>query len=426
MAHLTARSAYRNLAERLNRFPQGAPQSEVLYKILSLLFSEEEADFVARLSIKPFTAVKAARLAQKPLGETEKMLEVLASRGLLLDTQPNGETVYTLPPPMAGFFEFALMRYRTDIDQKLLSELFYQYLNSEDDFVRDLFYSSETKLGRAFVNEEALRKSAIIEVMDYERASEAITSAHHLAVGICYCRHKMAHMGKACDAPMDVCLTLNNVADSLIRHGIARNISRREGLEILQKAYDSNLIQLGDNVQNDVSFICNCCSCCCEALVAAKQFGFLNPVATTNYLPEINEKCNGCGKCIKVCPVQAIEPVYSDLRDIKSGKKVQLNAEVCLGCGLCVKSCGNGGMKLVKREQRVITPVNSVHRIVMTAIEKGKLQNLIFDSHALWNHRAMAAILGVILKLPPVSQLMASRQFKSRYLEKLILKYGSQ
>jgi hypothetical protein len=54
------------------------------------------------------------------------------------------------------------------------------------------------------------------------------------------------------------------------------------------------------------------------------------------------------------------------------------------------------------------------------AIERGKLQNLIFDNQALFSHRAMAAILGVILKLPPVKQAMASRQMKSRYLETLI------
>jgi hypothetical protein len=51
------------------------------------------------------------------------------------------------------------------------------------------------------------------------------------------------------------------------------------------------------------------------------------------------------------------------------------------------------------------------------AIERGKLQNLIFDNQALWNHRAMAAILGVIFKLPPFKQALASRQMKSRYLE---------
>ena len=32
----------------------------------------------------------------------------------------------------------------------------------------------------------------------------------------------------------------------------------------------------------------------------------------------------------------------------------------------------------------------------------------------------MAAILGVILKLPPVKQVLASRQMKSRYLARLL------
>jgi hypothetical protein len=54
------------------------------------------------------------------------------------------------------------------------------------------------------------------------------------------------------------------------------------------------------------------------------------------------------------------------------------------------------------------------------AVERGKLQNLIFDNRALWHHRAMAAILGVILRLPPVHRAMASRQMKSRYLLSLI------
>ena len=54
------------------------------------------------------------------------------------------------------------------------------------------------------------------------------------------------------------------------------------------------------------------------------------------------------------------------------------------------------------------------------AIERGKLQNLIFDNQVLWSHRAMASVLGVILKLPPVKQALASEQLKSRYLETLL------
>ena len=54
------------------------------------------------------------------------------------------------------------------------------------------------------------------------------------------------------------------------------------------------------------------------------------------------------------------------------------------------------------------------------ALERGMLQNLIFDNRVLWNHRALAAVLGVVLRLPPIKQVMASRQMKSRYLEALI------
>jgi ferredoxin len=91
-----------------------------------------------------------------------------------------------------------------------------------------------------------------------------------------------------------------------------------------------------------------------------------------------------------------------------------------LGCGVCVRSCPNGGLSLRSRPERVITPLNSVHRVVMMALERGDLQNLIFDNQVLWNHRALAAVLGVILRMPPLKQVLATRQVKSRYLEALI------
>jgi len=421
LAHLTVRSAYKDLVDRINRFPQGAPPSELLYKILGILFSEKEAEFVSKLSIKPFTAKKAARLTGKSLNEAEIILDQLTSRGLLLDTEINGTSHYTLPPPMAGFFEFSMMRVRNDIDQKLLAELFYQYLNVEEDFIRELFTNCETKLGRVFVNELAVNNGANLHVLDYERASEVIKTASHIGVGICYCRHKMEHLGKACNAPMEICLTFNEAGASLIKHKIARQIDAIEGHDLLQTAYDNNLVQFGENAQEKVNFICNCCGCCCEAMLAAKRFGFLNPVHTTNYLPEIeDEKCNGCGKCVEICPVEAMSLISANDPIKKKKKKARLNEEICLGCGLCVRVCKTNGIKLTEREERVITPINSVHKVVMMAIEKGKLQNLIFDSHALWNHRAMAAILGVILRLPPIKQALASEQVKSRYLGHLI------
>ncbi|MBT8350370.1 MAG: 4Fe-4S binding protein, partial [Deltaproteobacteria bacterium] len=97
-----------------------------------------------------------------------------------------------------------------------------------------------------------------------------------------------------------------------------------------------------------------------------------------------------------------------------------LDEDLCLGCGVCVRTCSTKGIHLKSRPNRVITPLNGTHRAVVMAIERGKLQNLIFDNQVLWSHRAMAGVLGAILKLPPLKQALANRQVKSRYLEALI------
>jgi len=412
---------YKKLSERLNLFPQGAAPTDLLFEILKILFSEREAGLVSALPIKPFNAVKAADIWKLKEPDAKSILNDLADRGILIDACNDEEVVYSMPPPMAGFFEFSMMRYRNDIDQKTLAELFYQYMNVEEDFIRNLFTMGETQLGRAFINEEVLTNENALHVLDYERASEVIKTASSIGIGICYCRHKMEHLGKNCDAPMDICMTFNGSADSLTRHGIARKVDSSEAIDLLQKARNNNLVQFGENVRERVNFICNCCGCCCEALIAARRFGFLNPVHTTNFIPfVVEEECNGCGKCVALCPVEAMGLVSSNDSGKPNRKKAKLREDICLGCGVCLSGCNKNALKLKSRDERVITPVNSVHRVVTMSIERGKLQNLIFDRQVMFSHRAMAAVLGVILKLPPLKQALASRQFKSRYLAALI------
>jgi ferredoxin len=155
-------------------------------------------------------------------------------------------------------------------------------------------------------------------------------------------------------------------------------------------------------------------------MIAARRFGMLHPVHTTNFLPEVDPAlCTGCGECLAVCPVEAMTLVSANDPAHSKRRKARVNEELCLGCGLCVRVCKTKSLRLKTRPQRVITPLNSVHKTVLMAIERGKLQNLIFDNNALASHRAMAAVLGVILRLPPFKQAMASRQMKSRYLETL-------
>jgi len=428
MGHLTARDAYKNLEDRINWFTQGAPPSDTLYKILQVLYTEKEAKWAALLPVRPFTLKRAARIWGTTEAKAEKLLDHLCEKALLVDSEYRGQRQFVMPPPMAGFIEFALMRTRGDIDQKYLSTLYYQYMNVEEDFIKDLFFVTETRLGRVFVQEPVLTNRQTNHILDYERATHIVEEAKYIGLGTCYCRHKMYHAGHPCeiDAPWDVCLTFDNVARSLAEHGgYARLISKEEAKDALERSYESNLVQIGENVREHPAFICNCCGCCCEALQAARHFSPMQPVATTNYIPQIHmDKCIGCGKCAKACPILAISMQQKTDADTEHGlnkKKYPLiDTEICLGCGVCARNCPSGAIELKRRPVQVITPVNSTHRFVLQAIEKGTLQNLIFDNQAFANHRAMAAVFGTILKLPPLKQALASRQFKSIYLDRLL------
>ena len=461
MGHLTSRDAYRNLEDRINWFTQGAPASETLTKILQVLFTEKEAKWVAKLPIRPFSLKKAAQLWGTSEAKAEKLLDRLCEKGLLVDSYDRGVRKFVLPPPMIGFFEFSLMRTRGDIDQKYLSELFYQYINVEEDFIKDLFLGMDTKLGRVFVNESVLMTEKTNHILDYERATHIIKEADFIGVGTCFCRHKNYHLGIPCklNAPMETCLTFGNVARSLAEHGgYTRPIDKAEAKEILEMSYSYNLVQMGENVREHPAFMCNCCGCCCEALEAVRRFSPMQPIATTNYIPKINyDDCVSCGKCEKVCPILAIsmqEEVVKgdgsfdnlhdschvikgndssdtlhakcqknrplDITSAQQKRRPVIDESICLGCGVCARNCPKKAITLQRRPIEVITPVNSTHRFVLQAIEKGTLQNLVFDNQAFANHRAMAAVFGTILKLPPLKQALASKQFKSIYLDHLL------
>ncbi|MFO7963017.1 MAG: 4Fe-4S binding protein [Desulfobacterales bacterium] len=420
MAHYSTGQGYHRFVHRLNRFPQGAPPSKSLFNILRILIDEEEAGLLSMLPLLPFRAEKAASVWKMKTSRAQNLLDGFSGRALLLDmVNEKRERYYVLPPPMAGFFEFSMMRFREDIDQKLLAKYFYQYINEEVDFIRALFPADQVGFGRVFVHEPALEDRQRVEILDYEKAGHIIETARCIGVGLCYCRHKMAHVGKDCDTPKDMCLTLGFVAESLIRHEFARKIGASEAMDILQAAYALNLVQCGENVRQGVSFICNCCKCCCEGLIAARTLGHSHPIWTTNFFPQPGVgECSGCGTCMNVCPVDAVSVHAAEGRS--EVFSVEIDLEICLGCGICVRNCPTGAIRLTERSERIITPVDSIQRTILMAIEQGLLQNLVFDNPSLMHHRAMAALFGAVLRLTPVKQALAARQLQSRWLDAVI------
>ena len=408
MGHITSKN-YLSLQKRLDMNAQGAPASESLYKILEILFSAEEAEKVSLLPIMPFAVGEAAKRWKLSEKETGKILIELSSKGLLLDMNNNDVQTYVLAPTMAGFFEFALMRTDGRFDRKVLSELFYKYINEEDDFVEKVLMQ-KTPIARTMIHEQTIQSKDQSEVLDYERATHIINSASCITVGTCYCRHKMEHIGRACEAPQDVCLTFNTAAESLIKHKIAKQISKEEALLVLDKCVDYGLVQIGDNVQNQVNWMCNCCGCCCEAILAYKKIGYRRKINSNFFASVDREKCTSCGVCILKCPVEAIKII---------DKKVVVDEEICIGCGICQRSCGVKAITIERRKKIVMVPLDSFERCVINAIETNKLQNYIFDNYSLWTNELMRHLVGILFKLSPARFLIANRQLKSQFLKVL-------
>lgn len=414
---------YRLLQERFDRHVTGAPASPTFTKILELLFTPDEARLVRRF---PSIPTPLAKLADKLNMEEDRLSDIvqdLAHRGLVIDIERKGRRYAALPPVVIGFFEYTFMRTRGDAPMAELAQLFDQYMFEDDRFSRAIF-QKQTQVGRSLVREESLPQGDHIEILDWERASHVVETASAHAVSMCACRHKAEHLGKACEHDQNNCLSFGSAAEVLVHNGLAKSITMSESMRLLEQSKEAGLAQTGDNVQNKLGYICNCCGCCCGMMEAIKTYDINNAIVSSNWIVEIDhETCSGCGKCQEACPVDAIEMVKYE----KNGKNYQMavrEADVCLGCGICPTVCSTGSAKMQAREQRVFTPESSFDKYAMMAIERGKLAELIFSDYDSLSHRTMGRLLSVLENTPPVKALMAIEPLKSSFLNLLVRNAG--
>jgi Pyruvate/2-oxoacid:ferredoxin oxidoreductase delta subunit len=410
MGHLVGKDLYRKLGRKIDGQIMRAPWNEDLYRILKELYSEKEAEVVVKMPYGLSTLKDIERSTKFDKTELQKILDSLASKGLVMDITGMGGTRYTISPLVVGIFEFTMMRTGENLNTKEWARMFNDYMQGDSFFAANLAHGEKVFPLRALPHEGAVADSDYVEVLDYEKATAIVEENKKFAIGICSCRHEKLHLGaKKCDTPLETCSTFGAAADYMIRRKFAREVSRTEMLDNLERSKEMRLVFTADNVKEGTSFICHCCGCCCNVLLGVSKFGYPNAVVTSNYIAKNDpETCAECGDCVEICPINAIDEVPDE--------SPRVNESICMGCGVCALECSTGAMKLVKREQKVFHPENTFERVILQALERGTLQNLLFNNPGSMTHSFMRGFVGGFLRLPPVKKALISDKYRSRFL----------
>ena len=416
MGHIVAKDAYQGLVQKIDRMTLRVPPHEALFEVLKRVYTPEEARLVADMPYGLSTLGRISRVTGTPEPAAEKMLDSLCDKGLVLDMVFAGKRRFIPSPLMIGVFEFTMMR-AGGVGFGEVARFFHEYIQDGALFAKNLGNGQQNFLMRTLAHEPALSEDAFVEVLPYESAEAIIRSHRKFSIGLCSCRHEKLHVGeKLCDTPLETCSTFGNGADYMIRHKLSREVSKEEMLDNLAQSRELGLVVNADIIRNRPGFFCMCCGCCCNVLQGINRFGYPNAVVTSNFIatPDISA-CTGCGKCVKACPVNALE--LSGPPVGKKGKPgVVVDAAFCIGCGVCGVKCPTGAMKLSYRGKRRLLPENTFERVILQCLEQGTLQYQLFDDPSKVSHAVMRGIVGAFLRIDPVKRTLMSEQLRSRFL----------
>ncbi|SHI85647.1 4Fe-4S dicluster domain-containing protein [Dethiosulfatibacter aminovorans DSM 17477] len=357
---------YHALAERLSKAPEGAKINGEFMALLHNLYLDGEAKVASKFPMVPMTLDKIAALTDMEEDKLEDMLKDMSYRGLVIDIPRRGEVYYMLTPFVIGFFEYTFMRTGEAVEMKELAELFEKYFNSEG--LYETIAGKDTKIMRTLVYENVMPLAVETEVLDYERAMEIIRQSGGGSISTCSCRHQASHLGTACDAPQEVCISLGRAAKWLISKNLARPATVGELLEVLEETQKLGLVHLCDNVMDNPTYICSCCSCCCHLLrgVNEKNIMAFHP---SNFIADLErEKCVNCGLCVTKCPVDAIKMTLVEDVEIPV-----VNEDLCIGCGVCAHFCPTDAMVMFQRSELHIPPKDIKEKLKRLAVENKRM-----------------------------------------------------
>lgn len=353
---------YRNLQKHLDNLPVGFPptKSGVELKLLKYLFTIEEAKIASKLSFtfdpitKIYNRVKKSKIS---IEELEKLLENCVSKGTIRYKKDGEERLYANAMLVIGIFEYQVNKLTMEF-----MDLMKKY--GQEAFDVELF-RTRTSQTRIIPVEKSIIHENVVET--YSNVRNIIKYAEEpLAIANCVCRQKQDVRREKDPCKLtdryETCLGFGHSAQMYIDQGWARQITKEEALDILDKNEETGLIlQPGNAIQPD--FICSCCGCCCGLLRDLKKMNNPAKLLKTNYVAEVDsELCIGCGVCVNRCQMEALSLVD----DIST-----VNRKKCLGCGLCVVTCSAEAIKL-KNKGKDFSPPNTTDELNALILTKKK------------------------------------------------------
>ncbi len=175
-------------------------------------------------------------------------------------------------------------------------------------------------------------------ILPSEQAREILQNARIIGLQKCHCRQHYSQ----CEKPREVCLVLNDMAETLIKKGIARGISLSEALEVLKEGDIHGLVHLSLFMPDHQIFaICSCCPCCCHDLQLVLKYHHREMLIHADYVAVADqEKCTDCLACVDRCAFSARN---AELQTLK------YDPDACVGCGLCISVCPPQAIVLTRR-----------------------------------------------------------------------------
>lgn len=182
----------------------------------------------------------------------------------------------------------------------------------------------------------------------------------------CLCRQS-----EGCeDYPIDLgCLFMGRAVQE-INPSLGRRVTRKEAKEHVRRCREAGLVHLigrnkldsmwlGARPGRQLLTVCNCCPCCCLFGVLPHLDGPLQKKITRmpGVQVSVTDRCVGCGACAQdVCFVEAIQMVASP----EGASRAEIGVG-CVGCGRCVDICPHQAIELCVEDSGFVR--RSIERI---------------------------------------------------------------